>query len=100
MKELVIKRTFQIKQFEPVTFEATFERRPVSVVSGAPIESTNGMIDRAFNEFDIILRRAGLNDQIQWVNPIGQRDPVTKEDRDDMMDLADRIDKVLEENDL
>lgn len=64
MKELVIKRTFQIVEFEPVTFEATFERR---TKEGSYGEYDSDFIERAFNEFSLVLIRAGITrDPINW----------------------------------
>lgn len=82
MKELVIKRTFQVVEFEPVTFEATFgSSMEEDLQSKDNIES---LLGRAFNEFGMILKRAGLTDpKINWLPII----------------TADDIDAIIKEND-
>ncbi len=102
MKELTIKRLINTGNYENVEFTATFERITEKIFKIGPAfrsELTEELRERAFEEMDLIIKRAGLNDLIEWVKPIGQRDPVTKEDVDDLMDLADKIDDALEEND-
>ena len=86
MKELEITRTINTGNYENVKFTATFERHE-SIVRGHTLKETEDMlIKRAFEEFDLIIKRAGLNDMIQWVKP------------EVPTDLADKIDAALEEN--
>lgn len=67
MKELTISRTIQVTQFEPVTFEATFEKGPVLMDGSVRHENNSKFIERAFNWFGLIIKRSGLTDSIPWI---------------------------------